>query len=140
MKSMAWLILATLAFGAHAADEEGSSPCDNAETEQQNYDCAVDNRKTAERELSASFDDLLSQVGDKYKGEPAKLNELKKRLTDAENLWKQLRDADCKVETFDQKPGKAFDTAQNNCIAQRSDDRSEYLQSLGLQDGEAEPE
>ena len=56
------------------------------------------------------------------------------RLQAAETLWTQLRDADCKVETFAEKPGsKAFEAAWNTCVAQRSDDRSEYLQSIGQQ-------
>ncbi|QBF28922.1 DUF1311 domain-containing protein [Pseudomonas tructae] len=132
MRTMVGLALVLLAFGAHAQDDE-STPCDNVETDQQTFECAKYSRTTAERELSAAFDDLLQRIGEQYDGQPAKVAELSKRLRDAEAIWKQLRDADCKVETFDAKPGKAFDTAQNTCLAQRSDDRSEYLQSLGLQ-------
>ena len=52
----------------------------------------------------------------------------------AEKLWTQLRDADCKVETYAEKPGsKALQAAWDTCVAQRSDDRSEYLQSIGQQ-------
>ncbi|MDD2048805.1 lysozyme inhibitor LprI family protein [Pseudomonas putida] len=135
MKSMVWLVLAALAFGAHASEED-STPCDNVETDQQNYDCALFSRTTAERELNAAFTDLLDRIKEQYAGQGTKIAELSKRLNDAETLWKQLRDADCKVETFDQAPGKAFDAAQNTCLAQRSDDRSEYLQTLGLQNSD----
>ncbi|MFK0087170.1 lysozyme inhibitor LprI family protein [Pseudomonas sp. NPDC090755] len=132
MRTMVWLALAALAFGAHASEED-STPCDNVENDQQNYDCALFSRTTAERELDAAFADLLERIKEQYAGQEAKVSDLSKRLNNAETQWKQLRDADCKVETFDAKPGQAFDTAQNTCLAQRSDDRSEYLQSLGLQ-------
>jgi uncharacterized protein YecT (DUF1311 family) len=134
MKSMIWL-LAPLAFAVQAADDE-NTPCDNVETDQQNYDCALFSRTTAERELNAAFSDLLDRIKEQYAGQDAKISEVSKRLNDAESLWKQLRDADCKVETFDEKPGKTFDAALNTCLAQRSDDRSEYLQSLGLQNSD----
>lgn len=133
MRTMVGLALVLLAFGAYAEDDE-STPCDNVETDQQSYECAQYSRTTAERELNAAFDDLLQRIGEQYEGQDAKVADLSKRLRDAEAIWKQLRDADCKVETFDVKPGsKAFETAQNTCLAQRSDDRSDYLQSLGLQ-------
>lgn len=131
MKSMVWLILATLAVGAHAAEEE-STPCDNVETDQQNDECARYSRTSSERELDAAFADLKDRIKEQYGGQAAKIAELTKRLGDAEAIWKQLRDADCRVETYDIPAGKAFDAAQNTCIAQRNDDRSEYLQSLGL--------
>lgn len=135
MRTMVLLVLATLALGAHASEED-STPCDNVETDQQNYDCALFSRTTAERELDAAFNDLLDRIKEQYAGQDAKIREVSKRLNDAEALWKQLRDADCKVETFDEKPGKAFDATLNTCLAQRSDDRSEYLQSLGLQNAD----
>ncbi|MGF6592299.1 lysozyme inhibitor LprI family protein [Pseudomonas sp. 2835] len=135
MRTMVGLALVLLAFGAHAEDDEGT-PCDNVDTDQQSYECAQYSRTTAERELNAAFDDLLQRIGEQYAGQPAKVGELSKRLRDAEAIWKQLRDADCKVETYDQPPGKAFDAALNTCLAQRSDDRSEYLQSLGLQNSD----
>ncbi|KDO00255.2 MULTISPECIES: lysozyme inhibitor LprI family protein [Pseudomonas] len=135
MRTMVGLALVLLAFGAHAEDDE-STPCDNVETDQQSYECAQYSRTTAERELDAAFTDLLDRIKEQYAGQSAKISDVSKRLNDAQALWKQLRDADCKVETFEQKPGKDFDAALNTCLAQRSDDRSEYLQSLGLQNSD----
>ncbi|MEG1082609.1 MAG: hypothetical protein RSE44_29175, partial [Pseudomonas sp.] len=65
MRTMVWLVLATLAFGAHASEED-STPCDNVETDQQNYDCALFSRTTAERELNAAFADLLDRIKEQY--------------------------------------------------------------------------
>ncbi|ANY90389.1 MULTISPECIES: lysozyme inhibitor LprI family protein [Pseudomonas] len=133
MKSMAWLALVAVALGAQASEED-STPCDNVETDAQNYACAAYNKQTAERELKSAFDDLIQRINDQYPDENDKVQQLTARLQAAETLWTQLRDADCKVETFAEKPGsKAFEAAWNTCVAQRSDDRSEYLQAIGQQ-------
>ncbi|MCY1408417.1 Lysozyme inhibitor LprI [compost metagenome] len=130
MRTMVLITLAMLAFGAQAQEEE-STPCDNVETEQQNYDCALYNKNTAERELNSAYADLLDRVKDQYAGKTAQVNEATARIKAAEQLWSKLRDADCAVETFQNDKGsKDFDIALNTCLAQRSDDRSEYLQSL----------
>ncbi len=133
MKSMAWLVLMAVACAAQASGDE-STPCDNVENDLQAHACAAYNKQTAERELKAAFDDLLERITEQYANEEDKVKALKARLAAAESIWTQLRDADCKAETFAEKPGsKAFEAAWNTCVAQRSDDRSEYLQSIGQQ-------
>ena len=133
MKSMAWLVLLAVVSGAQAGEEE-STPCDNVETDQQSYACAAFNKQTAERELRSAYDDLTQRIRDQYADEADQATALVGRMEAAETLWAQLRDADCKVETYAEKPGsKAFEAAWNTCVAQRSDDRSEYLQSIGQQ-------
>ncbi|QXH51898.1 DUF1311 domain-containing protein [Pseudomonas fakonensis] len=133
MKSMAWLVLLAAACGAHAAEEE-STPCDNVESDQQGYACAAYNKQAAERGLKDAYDDLIQRIRDQYADESDKANALAGRMEAAEKLWTQLRDADCKVETYAEKPGsKAFEAAWNTCVAQRSDERSEYLQGIGQQ-------
>ena len=54
MKSMAWLALVAVALGAQASEED-STPCDNVETDAQNYACAAYNKQTAERELKSAL-------------------------------------------------------------------------------------
>ena len=133
MKSVAWLVLLAVMTGAQAGEEE-STPCDNVETDQQTFACAAFNKQTAERELKSAYDDLIQRIRDQYADEGDKADALAGRMEAAEKLWTQLRDADCKVETYAEKPGsKAFEAAWNTCVAQRSDDRSEYLQSIGQQ-------
>ena len=133
MKSMAWLLLLAVALGAQAGEEE-STPCDTVETDQQSQACAAFSRQTAERELASAFDELVQRIGDQYPDEGDKASDLIARLQAAEKLWTGLRDADCKVETYAEKTGTpAFEAAWNLCVAQRSDDRSEYLQSIGQQ-------
>ena len=132
MKSMAWLALLAVVSGAQASEEE-STPCDNVETDQQTFACAAFNKQVAERELQSAFDELTARMRDQFGDEAG----LMSRIEAAEQLWRQLRDADCKVETHAEQPGsKAYQTAWNSCIAQRSDERAEYLRSLGLQDGD----
>jgi len=133
MKSMAWLVLLAVVGGAQAGEEE-STPCDNVESDQQTYACAAFNKQTAERELKSAYDELIQRIRDQYADEADQATSLTGRMEAAEKLWAQLRDADCKVETYAEKPGsKAFEAAWNTCVAQRSDDRSEYLQTIGQQ-------
>ncbi|MCO7520884.1 MULTISPECIES: lysozyme inhibitor LprI family protein [unclassified Pseudomonas] len=133
MKAMAWLVLLAVAGGAHAAEED-STPCDNVETDQQGYACAAYNKQTAERELKSAYDDLIQRIRDQYADDSDQAAALSAKMDAAEKLWVQLRDADCKVETYAEKPGsKAYEAAWNTCVAQRSDERSEYLQSIGQQ-------
>lgn len=133
MKAMVWLVLLGVMTGAQAGEED-STPCDNVDTEQQTYACAAFNRQTAERELKSAFDDLLQRLREQYPNQSSKVSDLSARLQAAQNQWMQLRDADCKLETFAEQPGsKAYEAALNTCLAQRSDDRSEYLQSLAQQ-------
>ena len=132
MKSMAWLALLAVVSGAQASEEE-STPCDNVETDQQTFACAAFNKQVAERELQSAYDELAARMRDQFGDEAG----LMSRIEAAEQLWRQLRYADCKVETHAEQPGsKAYQTAWNSCIAQRSDERAEYLRSLGLQDGD----
>ncbi|WP_312932637.1 lysozyme inhibitor LprI family protein [Pseudomonas sp.] len=129
MKAMLWLALMGVMMGAQAGEED-STPCDNVDTDQQAYACAAFNRQTAERELKTALDELLQRVREQA-ASPAQASELNAGLQSAQTLWTQLRDADCKLETSRQAPGsKAFVAALDTCLAQRSDDRSEYLQSL----------
>lgn len=133
MKLLVGSVVLCSALVAQAGEEE-STPCDNVESDQQTFACAAFNKQTAERELKSAYDDLIQRIRDQYADEGDKATALVGRMEAAEKLWTQLRDADCKVETYAEKPGsKAFQAAWDTCVAQRSDDRSEYLQSIGQQ-------
>ncbi|PAV74105.1 hypothetical protein WR25_08399 [Diploscapter pachys] len=54
----------------------------------------------------------MQRIRDQYADESDKAAALSGKLEAAEKLWTQLRDADCKVETWAEKPGsKAFEAA-----------------------------
>ncbi|WPP00285.1 lysozyme inhibitor LprI family protein [Pseudomonas sp. HR96] len=139
----AWvLVLALAAFGAQAADDDepqtpgndGPTPCDNVETAQQSFDCSAYNRKTAETELGESVKDLTDRINSQFADHPTQLNDLLGKVKAAQRLWEQLRDADCAVDTFNtDKNSQAYQIALNDCIAQKSDERSETLQSVGME-------
>ena len=133
INSVIGLTLLLSAPFAFAADDE-STPCDNVDSDAQGYACAAYNKQTDERELKAAYDDLMQRIRDQYADESDKAAALSGKLEAAEKLWTQLRDADCKVETWAEKPGsKAYEAAWDTCVAQRSDERSEYLQGIGQQ-------
>lgn len=128
MKRMAGLALMGCLLSANAAQDE-STPCDTVENDRQAYACAAFNQQTAERELKAAFEELLQRVAEQYPEAQAKT--LMTRLTAADTLWRQVRKADCDAETGSLEPdSQPYQAAWNNCLAQHSDDRSEYLQSI----------
>jgi len=128
------LLLALLSLGAHAEESDGPTPCDNVETDQQGYDCSAYNRSTSETEMNESYKDLLDRINSQFpKGSP-ELKAFTDKLKIAQDLWAKSRDADCDVYTVNAAKGtKVYDTAQNDCRAQKSDERSEFLQSVGLE-------
>lgn len=127
----AWLLLLALAAtGAHAAGD-GPTPCDNVDDSKASLACSEYNKKTAQSELDASYKDLLNRAKTGLNGEPAKQTKIVELIKTAQEQWLKTRDADCAVETFEAKPGTPeFTTAQDDCLAQKSDERSEYLQTL----------
>lgn len=135
------LLMALATSGAYAADDEaqtpnndGPTPCDNVETAQQSFDCSAYNRKTAETELGASYKDLVERIKSQYGDHVDQQNDLLAKVKAAQGLWEKLRDADCAVDTFNTAKGtQAYQVAQNDCIAQKSDERSESLQSVGME-------
>lgn len=128
------LMLALLSFAAQAEESDGPTPCDNVETDQQSHDCSAYNRKTSETEMSESYTDLLDRINSQFpKGSP-ELKAFTDKLKAAQDLWTRSRDADCDVYTVNAGKGtKAYEIAQNDCRAQKSDERSEFLQSVGLE-------
>ncbi|WP_397450378.1 lysozyme inhibitor LprI family protein [Pseudomonas sp. NA-150] len=130
MRSML-LVLAVLAAGAHA--DEGT-PCDNVETTQQAFECSAYNKTTSEHELDNSYKDMVERISAQNTNHPAQLADYLGKIKNAQEIWKKLRDADCAVQTFaNEKGSQAFQVAENDCIAQMSDERSEYLQSIGIE-------
>lgn len=133
MRSML-LLLAVLSVGAHADESDGPTPCDNVENDQQSLDCSAYNRQTSEKEMSESYKDLLDRVGSQFPKSSPELKDFTDKLKVAQDTWAKSRDADCDVYAVNAAKGtNAYNVAQNDCRAQKSDERSEFLQSVGLE-------
>ncbi|WP_095109014.1 lysozyme inhibitor LprI family protein [Pseudomonas sp. Irchel 3E20] len=131
---MILLALALVAGTVHAAEEGGDTPCDAVENDQQTLECATFNKTTAEQLLSENLQGLTERLGALYGNNSAQLMDITGKLQAAQALWQKQRDADCAVETFPAKPGsKAYTIAHNDCLARMSDERSEFLESIGQQ-------
>jgi len=131
MKSI-FLALALIATTAHAAEDTDSTPCDGIENDQQTLECATYNKTTAEQLLKDNYQGLLERMGSTYGSDKTKLADITARLKDAQQKWEKLRDADCAVDTFPAVNGtKAYAIDQNDCLARMSDERSEFLESIG---------
>ncbi|KHA72580.1 hypothetical protein NZ35_14175 [Pseudomonas chlororaphis] len=131
MKSI-FLALALLATGVHAAEESDSNPCDAAENDVQTLECSTYSRTTAEDLLKDNYASLTERMQTAYGKNATQLADITAKIKTAQQQWLKTRDADCAVEAFPATAGsKAFTIAQNDCVARMSDERSEFLESIG---------
>ncbi|MGZ7455835.1 lysozyme inhibitor LprI family protein [Pseudomonas sp. Ma2-10] len=131
MKSIS-LALVLIATGAHAAQESDDNPCDKVENEVQTLECSAYSRTTAEDLLKDNDNSLTERMRTLYGKNPARLTDITAKLKAAQQQWLKTREADCAVEAFPATAGsKAFTIAQNDCVARMSDERSEFLESIG---------
>jgi uncharacterized protein YecT (DUF1311 family) len=131
MKSIL-LALALIATGVHAAEESDDNPCDKVENEVQTLECSTFSKNTAEQLLKDNYQGLTERMQTLYGKNPAQLTDITAKLKAAQQQWLKTRDADCAVEAFPATSGsKAFTIAQNDCVARMSDERSEFLESIG---------
>ena len=131
MKSI-FLALALIATGVHAAEESEDTPCDKVENDIQTMECSAFSKTTAEDLLKDNYQSLTERMQSLYGKNPSQLADITARIKAAQQQWLKTRDADCAVEAFAAAAGsKAYTIAQNDCIARMSDERSEFLESIG---------
>ncbi|MCX7079988.1 MAG: DUF1311 domain-containing protein [Pseudomonas sp.] len=131
MKSI-FLALALIATGVQAAEEAESTPCDAVENDQQTVECSAYSKTTAEQLLNDNYKSLVERMQALYANNKTQLNDITNKLKTAQQQWLKLRDADCAVEAFPAAVGsKAYTIAQNDCVARMSDERSEFLETVG---------
>jgi uncharacterized protein YecT (DUF1311 family) len=126
-----FLAMALIATGAQA-QESDDNPCDKVENDVQTLECSAFSKTTAEDLLSENLKSLNERMQSLYGKNPSQLADISARIKTAQAQWLKTRDADCAVEAFPAATGsKAFTMAQNDCIARMSDERSEFLESIG---------
>jgi uncharacterized protein YecT (DUF1311 family) len=127
-----FLALALIASGVQAAEESDTNPCDAVENDVQTLECSAYSRTTAEDLLKDNYQGLTERMQTAYGKNPTQLADISAKLKAAQQQWLKTRDADCAVEAFPATAGsKAFTIAQNDCVARMSDERSEFLESIG---------
>ncbi|MGJ7516812.1 lysozyme inhibitor LprI family protein [Pseudomonas baetica] len=131
MKSII-LALVLIATGVNAAEEADDNPCDKVENDIQTLECSAFSKTTAEDLLSENFKSLNERMQSLYGKNPSQLADITAKIKASQQQWQKTRDADCAVEAFPATTGsKAFTIAQNDCVARISDERSEFLESIG---------
>ncbi|MHC8368971.1 lysozyme inhibitor LprI family protein [Pseudomonas sp. ZT5P21] len=131
MKSIL-LAMALIATGVQAAEESDNNPCDAVENDVQTLECSVYSRTAAEDLLKENYQSLTERMQTLYGKSPTQLADITAKIKAAHQQWLKTRDADCAVEAFPATSGsKAFTIAQNDCVARMSDERSEFLESIG---------
>ncbi len=131
MKSL-FLALALISTVAHATEDTEPNPCDEVENDVQTLACSAYGKTAAEQLLGENLQSLLERLQTRYASDKAQLNDMTAKVKAAQQLWQKQRDADCAIAAFPAKPGsEAYKIAENDCMAQVSDDRSEFLESIG---------
>ncbi|CAN1605471.1 Lysozyme inhibitor LprI N-terminal domain-containing protein [Pseudomonas mediterranea] len=131
MKSI-FLALALISTVAHATEDTEQNPCDAVENDVQTLACSAYGKTAAEQLLSENLQSLNERLQTRYGSDKAQLNDITAKIKAAQQLWQKQRDADCAIAAFPAKPGsEAYKIAENDCMAQVSDDRSEFLESIG---------
>mgnify|MGYP006201417677 CR=1 FL=1 len=93
---------------------------------------SVYSRTAAEDLLKDNLQGLTERLQGVYGKNPTQLADITAKIKNAQQQWLKTRDADCAVEAFPATEGsKAFKIAQNDCVARMSDERSEFLESIG---------
>lgn len=127
-----FLALALIATGAHAAEESEDTPCDKVENDVQTLECSAFSKTTAEDLLSENLKSLNERMQSLYGKNPSQLADITAKIKAAQQQWLKTRDADCAIEAFPATAGsQAFTIAQNDCVARMSDERSEFLETIG---------
>ncbi|ALI00944.1 DUF1311 domain-containing protein [Pseudomonas sp. FW306-02-F02-AA] len=133
MKSI-FLALALIATGVQAAEEADKNPCDAVENDVQTLECSTYSKNTAEQLLKDNFQGLLDRMKTQYANNKAQLADITGKLQTAEQFWMKSRDADCAIAAFPAAVGsKTYTMDLNDCLASKSDERSEFLESIGQQ-------
>jgi uncharacterized protein YecT (DUF1311 family) len=131
MKSI-FLALALISTVAHAGEDTEPNPCDDVENDVQTVACSAYGKAAAEQLLKENLHSLNERLQARYADDQSRLNDITAKIKTAQHLWQKQRDADCAIAAFAAEPGsEAYKLAENDCMAQVSDDRSEFLESIG---------
>lgn len=118
-------ISAIFIFGGIArATPVTTSPCNNANTEAEMYDCLTAELKKSDGELNSAYKTLI----DRYKADGQSTESQYYSLRQAQRAWLKLRDTSCDFETYDSRLGSGFGTIYTACLLQHTQKRVEYLQ------------
>lgn len=95
------------------------------------YECAKKKAKIADKILNEEYRNLKRRISSNYRGEPKLKKDTLKTLANSQNTWIKLRDSNCSLESIEIEKGtQAFETTNNNCIADESQKRTLYLKKL----------
>lgn len=96
--------------------------CDNAQTQTELNTCTLAQYEASDKELNTVYN--------KYR---AKLdNNQKTMLKDAQLAWIKYKELSCSFETYGLKGGSAYAMILNQCLAKKTQHRTEELRQLSV--------
>ncbi|WP_158295281.1 lysozyme inhibitor LprI family protein [Pseudomonas rhizoryzae] len=130
MKKILFL-LTLLAKPAYSQIASESIACSTQDNSQKVYECAKENAQNSDNALNKEYSDLKRRIALNYESEPQLKEEFLAILNKSQINWIKLRDSNCRLESFEIETGtQAFETTVNNCIADESTKRTQYLKKI----------
>ncbi len=108
---IAGLLLAQTALAAE---------CSNAQTQQEMNTCAAAEYQKADQQLNETYQAMFKRAN------PAQ----RELLTQAEQAWIKVRDADCKFVSSGAEGGSAETLVHSQCLTDKTRERTNFLSSL----------
>lgn len=118
MKKIAPLLLVgLLCSGAALADD-----CDQATTQLELNQCSAGEYQKADKTLNETYKKVMARASASQRD----------MLKEAQNAWLKVRDADCAFISSGVEGGSVQPMVHNQCLADKTNDRNAYLESLTL--------
>ncbi|MBA0179269.1 lysozyme inhibitor LprI family protein [Pectobacterium carotovorum] len=95
--------------------------CNNANTQLDMNQCAVQEYKKVDGELNRLYQDVVKRVA---------IEEHKALLKSAQRKWIAYRDADCEFQTFPTTGGSVHGMVYSQCLTQKTAERVEEFKSM----------
>lgn len=115
MKAMVALLLLAAAGGAHALD------CANAVTTAELNACAAQEQQRAEGKLNEYYQGVVARLQDAA---------TRQALIDAQALWVQYREQDCKAVAQQYQGGSLSPVIYTGCMSRHTETRLRHLQNF----------
>lgn len=120
-----------LFFTLPALGDTVADPCETIEVSQQIAQCAKYKKDQSDKILNSSYKATLDRIRQQYKEEPLLADQYISLLREAQRGWIKLRDADCKLESFEiEETAEAYQVTIDNCLSRMSNDRASYLRRI----------
>ena len=126
------IIFALITQTAYSENGDNANiDCSIQDNSQVIYECTKRKAESADKILNEAYRGLKKRIAFNYGNELKIKEEVLTNLTNSQKIWIKLRDSNCSLESIEIEKGtQAFETTKNNCLADESQRRTQYLKTL----------